>query len=117
MLAISMVLLSCSLRAGGVEGAALRPYAATAAADASAWPPERLVAFLRELVDFVFAHHVVTDPRRAVYGMTYEFWQDGKRIQAFGLDSMHDGAWFLSALAMAHRADPDGGHLARALRF
>ena len=37
----------------------------------------------------------MTDPQRAVYGMTYEFWQGGKQIQAFSLDAMHDGAWFM----------------------
>jgi hypothetical protein len=72
---------------------------------------------MHELADFVYAHHVVTDPQRKTYGMVYEFWQDGKQNQEFGLDSMHDGAWFLSAMITAHRADPGGGWLERAQQF
>jgi hypothetical protein len=72
---------------------------------------------MHELADFVYAHHVVTDPQRKTYGMVYEFWQDGKQIQEFGLDSMHDGAWFLSAMITAHRAEPNGGWLERAQQF
>lgn len=78
------------------------------------WPRERLISFARELTDFVFKNHVVTDPQRPVYGMTYEFWKDGKQVQEFGLDSMHDGAWLMSAMMGLHRADPSGGWLARA---
>src|SRR5437016_4666189 len=68
------------------------------------WPNERLLGFAHELTDFVFQNHVVTDPARKTFGMTYEFWRDGKKIQEFGLDSMHDGSWLLSALVTMQRA-------------
>lgn len=87
------------------------------AVDARDWPRERLLAFAHELADFVFQNHVVTDPDRKTFGMTYEFWKDGKKVQEFGLDSMHDGAWFMSALVTMQRADPGGGWLARAQKF
>ena len=76
--------------------------------DARDWPGERLLAFAHELADFVFQNHVVTDPQHKTFGMTYEFWKDGTRIQEFGLDSMHDGSWFMSALVSMQRADPGG---------
>ena len=99
------------------EERALQPYSPPRAPDGNAWPRERLILFMYELADFVHAHHVVTDPQRKTYGMTYEFWQDGKQIQEFGLDSMHDGAWYLSAMITAHRADPGGGWLDRVQQF
>jgi len=68
---------------------------------------------MRDLTDFVYAHHVVQDPNRPTFGMTYEFWRDGKQMQEFGLDTMHDGAWWAGAMASAHRADPDGPYLDR----
>ncbi len=81
------------------------------------WPRERLVRLLRELADEAFDLFVVTDEHRRVYGMAYEFVRDGRHVQDFGLDSMHDGAWLLSALVTAHRIDPEGGYLERAQRF
>ena len=99
------------------EELALAPYAAPRVPDAKAWPREKLVAFMRELADFVHAHHVVTDPQRKTFGMVYEFWKGGKQMQEFGLDSMHDGAWLMSAMIAAHRADPDGGWLERVQKF
>ncbi|MEI9897925.1 MAG: hypothetical protein WDN28_29725 [Chthoniobacter sp.] len=96
---------------------ALKPYVPPPAPDAKAWPRERLLGFMHELADFVEKNHVVTDPAHKTYGMVYEFWKDGKKMQEFGLDSMHDGAWFLSALVVAQRADPKGGWLARAQKY
>ena len=93
------------------------PYTAPTAPDAKAWPREKLVAFMRELAEFVYKNHVVADPQRKTFGMTYEFWKDGRQIQEFGLDSMHDGAWFMSAMITAHRADPDGGWLERVQKY
>ena len=72
---------------------------------------------MHELADFVEKNHVVTDPARKTYGMVYEFWKDGKKMQEFGLDSMHDGAWFMSSLVVAQRADPKGDWLARAQKY
>jgi hypothetical protein len=90
---------------------------ASAAPDGREWPRERLLSFAHELADFVFQNHVVTDPQHKTYGMTYEFWKDGKKVQEFGLDSMHDGSWFMSALVTMQRADPGGDWLARAQKF
>ncbi|MBE3070467.1 MAG: hypothetical protein IMZ66_09565, partial [Planctomycetes bacterium] len=84
------------------EEAALRPYVPPPAPRPADWPRERLAAFMRELAGFVYEHHVVRDESRKTYGMTYEFYADGKWMQEFGLDSMHDGAWFMSAMATAH---------------
>ncbi len=86
-------------------------------AEAKDWPRERLVGFAHELADFVFQNHVVTDPQHKTFGMTYEFWKDGKKIQEFGLDAMHDGSWFMSALVTMQRADPAGDWLARAQKY
>ncbi len=72
---------------------------------------------MKDLADFVEKNHVVTDPARKTYGMTYEFWKDGKKMQEFGLDAMHDGAWFMSAMVTAQRADPGGDWLARAQKY
>lgn len=93
------------------------PFNGFAADPAPQWSRERLLGFAHELTDFVFKNHVVTDPQRPVFGMTYEFWKDGKQVQEFGLDSMHDGAWLMSAMMVLHRADPDGGWLARAQKY
>ena len=99
------------------EEPALAPYTAPRAPDAKEWPREKLVAFMRELAEVVQAHHVVTDPQRKTFGMVYEFWKDGKQMQEFGLDSMHDGAWLMSAMLAAHRADPEGGWLGRVQKY
>lgn len=96
---------------------ALEPYKAPPAVDAKVWPRERLLGFMRELAEFVQKNHVVTDPSRKTYGMVYEFWKDGKKFQEFGLDSMHDGAWWMSALVTAQRADAKGDWLDRAQKF
>ncbi len=96
---------------------ALAPYTAPRVPEVKEWSREKLVAFMRELREFVFAHHVVADPQRKTFGMVYEFWKDGKQMQEFGLDSMHDGAWLMSAMIAAHRADPDGGWLDRVQKY
>ena len=99
------------------EELALLPYQPPPPVDAKMWPRERLLGFMRELADFVQKNHVVTDPTRKTYGMVYEFWKDGKKMQEFGLDAMHDGAWWMSALVTAQRADPKGDWLARAQKY
>ena len=112
----------CSLLMGlampGAAGRALAAdvppsYAPPPAPKVTDWPDERLVAFLRELADAVHERHVVRDPSRAVFGMTYEFVRDGRHVQDFPLDSMHDGAWLTGALITAHRATGDAEYLKR----
>ena len=111
------MLAGSGAKAGTLEQMALEPYKAPAAPSAKDWPREKLLRFLRELADFVEKNHLVTDPQRKTCGMVYEFWKDGKKMQEFGLDSMRDGAWWMSALATAQRADKTGDWLARAQKF
>lgn len=99
------------------EELALKPYTAPPAPDAKIWPRERLLGFMKDLADFVEKNHIVSDPARQTYGMAYEFWKGGKKMQEFGLDSMHDGAWYLSSLLVAQRADPKGDWMLRAQRY
>ena len=115
---LAVFAVSAGALAAGEAGSAraeqaLRVYVPPKAPAALDWPRERLIRFMRDLTDFVYAHHVVTDESRPVYGMTYEFWKGGRQIQEFGLDTMHDGAWWASAMVTAHRADPDGPYLER----
>jgi hypothetical protein len=81
------------------------------------WTDEKLRGFMHELIDYVYEHHIVRDESRAVYGMTYEFFRDGKQVQEFGLDSMYDGLWFVVGMMTAHRAEPTAGHLHRVLTY
>ena len=106
-----------ALAATPEDEVALEPYQAPPAPTSEDWPREKMLGFLRDLANFVERYHVVTDPHRKTYGMVYEFWKDGKKMQEFGLDSMHDGAWWMSALITAHRADPQGDWLARAQKY
>lgn len=93
---------------------ALGPYQPPAAPREADWPRERLVQLMRDLAAEVCARHVVNDPRRAVFGMTYECWRDGRQCQVLGGQSMQDGAWLTEALCCAQRADPAGDYLRRA---
>jgi hypothetical protein len=114
---VALLLCAVFARAATPEELALQPYTPPPAPDAKAWPRERLLEFMHALADFVEKNHVVTDPARKTYGMVYEFWKDGKKMQEFGLDSMHDGAWFMSSLVVAQRADPQGDWLAWAQKY
>jgi len=116
-LLLGLTVVAIAAPAATPEELALQPYMPPPAPEAKAWPRERLLGFMHELVDFVEKNHVVTDPARKTYGMVYEFWNDGKKMQEFGLDSMHDGAWFMSSLVVAQRADPTGDWLARAQKY
>ncbi len=112
------LLLPLAPAAAGKEPAeALADYRPPEAAEASDWPDDRLARFLVDLRNFVYDHHTVTDADRLIYGLTYEFYKDGKQIQAMGLDSMHDGAWFVDALLTAELAQPGKDHLERARRY
>jgi hypothetical protein len=93
------------------EEIALRPYQAPTALNPADWPKDRLVKFADELATFVYDHHVVKDKTRKMYGYTYEFYRDGRQMQTKGLDSMHDGFWFLGGMLSAHRAFPHGKFL------
>ncbi len=99
------------------EERALQPYVAPSAPEVKTWPRERLLGFMRELADFVEKNHVVTDPARKTYGMVYEFWKDGQKMQEFGHEAMQDGAWWMSALITAQRADSKGDWLTRAQKY
>ena len=70
-------------------------------------------AFLRELAQYVFDHHLKRDEQSPQRGMVYEYFntkragQPDQWIQGEALDTMHDGAWFAAALVNAHRATGD----------
>ena len=70
-------------------------------------------AFMRELTQYVFDHHLKRDAASPQRGMVYEYFntkragQYDQWIQGEALDTMHDGAWFAAALATAHRATGD----------
>lgn len=115
--ALSFTLLACPARSEDAADWALKPYAPPPAPKADQWPRERLAKFMHDLADFVYEKHVVRDPARKTYGMTYEYLRDGKWTQEFGLDTMHDGSWFMSAMTTAHRADPAGGYLERIQKY
>ena len=68
---------------------------------------------LRELSHEVVENLMVVAPDRSVYGMAYEYkaMPDGPCVQAFGLDSMHDGAWMMSGMITAQRIDPGSSFL------
>ena len=97
--------------------AAASSLSATTMPAPQAWSRQQLLDFAHELADFIIQNHVVTDPQRKTVGMTYEFWKEGKKIQEFGLDSMHDGSWFMSAHVTMQRADPGGDWLALTQKF
>src|SRR4051794_11678118 len=91
-LALSVALIGASAAAAAQANTppppALAPYVPPLEAKLQDWPNDRLVSFMRELADYVFEHHVVRDPGRRVYGMTYEFFKDNRQTQDFPLDSM-----------------------------
>ena len=70
-------------------------------------------AFMRELAQYVFDHHLKRDEKSPQRGMVYEYFntrragQHDQWIQGEALDTMHDGAWFAAALVNAHRATGD----------
>ena len=70
-------------------------------------------AFMRELAQYVFDHHLKRDAQSPQRGMVYEYFnpkragQHDQWIQGEALDTMHDGAWFAAALVHAHRATGD----------
>lgn len=70
-------------------------------------------AFMRELAQYVFDHHLKRDEKSPQRGMVYEYFntkragQHDQWIQGEALDTMHDGAWFAAALVNAYRATGD----------
>ncbi len=112
----SVRLVAVAIAVAAAGGLAARP--ARGGAD-EPWPDDRLERFMDELIAYVDAHHVVRDANAVTYGMNYEFCdpRTGRKIQDFGLDTMHDGAWFANGLLAAHRARPEGGYLRRLLRY
>ncbi len=90
---------------------------AARAEEPARWTKEDCDAFMRELAQYIYDHHLKKDERSEQKGMIYEYFyvkQAGKvdqYIQGEGLDTMHDGAWFASALAHAYRATADAWYL------
>jgi hypothetical protein len=92
--------------------------AAGAASWTNAWQQGSLSAadtraFMRQLAQFVFDHHLKTNAASAQRGMIYEYFdttragQPDRWVQGEALDTMHDGAWFAAALVNAYRATGD----------
>lgn len=114
---VALLLAPAGLRAAATPAErALEPYRAPAV---GSWSDAQLRSFMRELADYVYRHHVVVEPEAKTYGMTYEYYDPVKdqRIQGFGLDAMHDGAWFTAAMMTAERIDPEGPYLEQALKY
>jgi hypothetical protein len=70
-------------------------------------------AFMKELAEYVVAHHLRKDSGVPQRGMIYEYFDVKRRgesdqwVQGEALDTMHDGAWFAAALVNAYRATGD----------
>ncbi len=111
------LLLVTSMRGVRADDPALNPYQPLAAPEHDSWSNQRLHQLMIDLREFVYKHHAVTDTDRRIYGMIYEFYEDGKQIQGMGLDSMHDGAWFVEALLAAELIHPEGKHLEKAQTY
>jgi hypothetical protein len=64
------------------------------------WSDTQLVQLLDELVAYVDAHPVVREPAAVTCGMNCEFGDPemGRKLQAFGPDTMHDRASFAGGL-------------------
>src|SRR3954466_3778387 len=74
---------------------------------------EETRAFMKQLAQYVFDHHLKKTEGSAQRGMTYEYFhvtragQFDQFIQGEALDTMHDGAWFAVAMVNAYRATGD----------
>jgi hypothetical protein len=70
-------------------------------------------AFIKQLAQYVFDHHLKKTEGSPQRGMTYEYFhvtragQPDQFIQGEALDTMHDGAWFAIAMVNAYRATGD----------
>jgi hypothetical protein len=70
-------------------------------------------AFMKELGQYVFEHHLKRGEGSPQRGMVYEyFWvrrggQVDQYVEGEALDTMHDGAWLAASLATAFRATGD----------
>lgn len=78
---------------------------------------EKLKNIIKELAEFVYKNHVVKNEDKKTFGMTYEFYENGKWIQEFGLDTMHDGSWFMSSIITAYRVTKDDYYLKNVLKY
>ena len=70
-------------------------------------------AFIKQLAHFVFEHHLKSEQGSPQRGMLYEYFdveragQFDQWVQGEALDTMHDGAWFATALVNAYRVTGD----------
>lgn len=70
-------------------------------------------AFMKELGQYVFDHHLKKTEASPQRGMVYEyFWvrrqgQVDQYVEGEALDTMHDGAWLAASLVAAYRATGD----------
>jgi hypothetical protein len=99
-----------------VTATAAEPDRDSAWTEAYKKPPvnaDETKAFIRQLAQFVFNHHMKKTERSPQRGMIYEYFhvpragQHDQFIQGEALDTMHDGAWFAVAMVNAFRATGD----------
>lgn len=87
------------------------------AAEEARWTTKDCDRFMREVAQYVYDHHLKKDDRSEQKGMIYEYFQVKRAgkvdqfVQGEALDTMHDGAWFASALVHAWRATGDAWYL------
>lgn len=83
------------------------------ACKAGALKADETKAFMKQLAQYVFEHHMKKAEGSPQRGMTYEYFhvtragQPDQFIQGEALDTMHDGAWFAVAMVNAARATGD----------
>jgi len=84
--------------------------------DRTAIPPlteEECSSYVGRAVEYITRHHLVKDPNCPQFGMVYEYYTpaNGRWEEGEGLDTMHDGAWWMDALAHLYRATGDAKYL------
>ena len=71
-------------------------------------------AFMKQLSQYVFEHHLKKNENSEQRGMLYEYLdtarlgQPDQFVQGEALDTMHDGAWFAVAMVNAYRTTEIG---------
>lgn len=101
------------------EEAALEPYTPPLSIEEHKYgfSESKILEITNVLADCVYDKHTVKSPVFMTYGMIYEFYKDGRRTREFGLDSMHDGLWFVNGMIAAHRIRPEANYLERPLKY
>jgi hypothetical protein len=110
-----LALLSLSITAQSADAAtdADRDPAWAEAYKAGPMDASQTKAFMKQLAQYVFDHHMKKTSDSPQRGIVYEYFHVAKAgkpdqfIEGEALDSMHDGAWFGVAMVNAYRATKD----------